>query len=492
MSNGPFHALDALDLAAALRAGDLSAGEVLDSTLDAVAGAGAQVGAFVSEAQEASTRLARTQASAADQRLREARRTGSLDELPPFLGVPVPIKDLNLVAGVPVRAGSAALPGDPAPADDGFVRLLHGAGTVMVGKTTAPEFGLPPYTEPDTGAPARTPWDLNRSAGGSSGGAAAAVAAHVVPVAHGNDGGGSIRIPASACGVVGLKPSRGRVSPGPLGVDGSGLAANGVLTRTVRDTAAFLDVLAQPWPGDTFTLPLPSELQPGATFLSACAKRPGPLRIGVLTDPVIAPEAPVDRQVLESVRKTAILLSELGHEVVDAPVPFPAERWSAFAVLWATMALSVTVPSEAERLLTPLTRSLREQGRGASGLAVNDAVGAVQSITREVANTWDGFDVVLTPTLAQPPALIGSIRNDDDPAADFAAQMAYTPWTAVANLTGRPSISLPLGGGMFDGVELPLGVMFTGTLGNDALLISLAAQLEEASPWTGHVAPVHV
>ncbi|SDS75466.1 amidase [Paraoerskovia marina] len=484
-------ALDAVALAAALRDGEFSATEILHATRRAIDDVGARVGAFVTGAKDASDAMAAEQAAEADRRLAAARRDGTTADLPPFLGVPVPVKDLTMVAGVPFRAGSAALPGDPAPVDAGVVRLLRAAGTVMVGKTTTPELGLPPYTEPDTGPPARTPWDLSRSAGGSSGGAGAAVGSHVVPVAQGSDGGGSIRIPASACGLVGLKPSRGRVSPGPDGVDGAGLAVNGVLTRTVRDTAAFLDVLARPWPGETFTLPRPSDLRPGATFLDACAARPGRLRIGVLTDPVISPDAPVDPQVLEATRQTAELLAELGHDVSPAPLPFPAERWDAFAVLWSTMALSAPIPPEVEHLLTPLTRAQRDAGRGVDGLSVARAFEAVQLITREVARSWESFDVVLTPTLAQPPAPLGSIRDDADPAADFAAQMAYTPWTSVANLTGRPSVSLPLHRAAYDGVELPLGSMLTGRLGDDALLLSLAAQLETALPWATHVPPVH-
>ncbi|WP_286218265.1 amidase family protein [Paraoerskovia sediminicola] len=214
--------LSALDLAAAVRSGDLGPTEVLASTLEAVHDLGPRLGAFVPAAQDAAEALAVAQARAAEDALVAARRDGSVDDLPPFLGVPLPIKDLSMVAGVPLAAGSAAMAGFVAPVDDGVVSLLREAGTLMVGKTATPELGLPPYTEPDTGPPARTPWDLDRSAGGSSGGAAAAVSARIVPAAHGSDGGGSLRIPASACGLVGLKPSRGRVSPGRTPSTGPG------------------------------------------------------------------------------------------------------------------------------------------------------------------------------------------------------------------------------------------------------------------------------
>ncbi|ROS76895.1 amidase [Cellulomonas sp. PhB143] len=485
--------MSALELAAAVRAGELGPVEVLDATLEAMSAVGPRVGAFVEAAQAAAERLARAQALEAEAALVRARRDGEVDALPPFLGVPLPIKDLTMVAGVPMSAGSAALAGFVPPVDDGVVQLLRAAGTLMVGKTATPELGLPPYTEPDTGPPARTPWDLARSAGGSSGGAAAAVAAGIVPAAHGSDGGGSLRIPASACGLVGLKPSRGRVSAGPYGTDGPGLAVHGTLTRTVRDTAALLDVLARPWPGDTFTLPAPGDLSRGATFLGACEAPPGRLRVGLLTDPVIVADAPVDPACTAAAEATAAALADLGHDVVDAPVPFPAERWDAFESLWAAGALAAPVPAEAEELLVPLTRWLREKGRSTSGVEVLGALTAVQQITREVAAAWAGLDVVLSPTLARLPAPVGSLRDDTDPGADFRAQMAYTPWTSVANLTGRPSVSLPLGWADDGpgGGALPVGVMLTGTLGADARLLSLAAQLESAMPWAGRRAAVH-
>ena len=468
--------LDATALARSLRAGDASPADVLDATLDAAEHVGAAVGAFTTLAPD----LARTQALAAEAALVAARRDGTVDEpgaLPPFLGVPCPVKDLTTVAGVPMRAGSAAIDPFLPPDDDGVVTLLRTAGTVMVGKTSTPELGLPCYTEPDVGPTARTPWDLARSAGGSSGGAAAAVAARVVPVAHGSDGGGSLRIPASACGLVGLKPSRGLVSPGPYGVDGAGLATHGVLTRTVRDAAAFLDVLAHPWPGDTFT----------ARRRAAPSGRP--LRVGLLLDPVIAADAPVHPACAGVARATAALLGELGHDVVEIPPPFAAERWDAFAALWSVGALQAPVPPDREHLLVPLTRWLRERGRAVSGLAYATALAEVQRLARDVAVAWEGVDVVLSPTLAQPPALVGSQRLDDDPAGDFAAQTAFTPWTSVWNLTGRPAISLPLGEARVADPghaqrTVPVGVMLGADHGDDALLLDLAARLEEAAPWS--------
>jgi len=474
--------LDATDLAQVLRAGDASPSDVLDATLDAAAHVGEPVGAFTVLTPD----LARTQALAAGSALVAARRAGTVGTLPPFLGVPCPVKDLTMVAGVAMRAGSAAIEPFLAPHDDGVVTLLRRAGTVMVGKTTTPELGLPCYTEPDVGPTARTPWDLARSAGGSSGGAAAAVAARVVPVAHGSDGGGSLRIPASACGLVGLKPSRGLVSPGPYGVDGAGLATHGVLTRSVRDTAAFLDVLARPQPGDTFTAPGAGS----ASYLAATATPPARVRVGLLLEPVISAGAPVHPACADAARAAAALLAEAGHDVVEVAPPFGAERWDAFAALWSVGALQAPVPPDREHLLVPLTRWLREQGRAVTGLEHATALAGVQQLTREVAAAWAGVDVVLSPTLAQPPALVGSQRLDDDPAADFAAQTAFTPWTSVWNLTGRPAVSLPLGEAEVADPgharrTVPVGIMLGGDHGDDALLLALAAQLEQAAPWSG-------
>ncbi|WP_265520852.1 amidase [Oerskovia flava] len=483
MTDATWTGFDARGLALAVRRGDVSPVEALDATLAAVDALGETVGAFAAVTAD----LARAQAVAAQDALVAARRSGSLHDLPPFLGVPCPVKDLTMVAGVPLRAGSAAIE-VTAPYDDGVVTLLRRAGTIMVGKTSTPELGLPPYTEPDTGPPARTPWDLSRSAGGSSGGAGAAVAAGIVPVAHGSDGGGSLRIPASACGLVGLKPSRGLVSPGPYGVDGPGLASHGVLTRTVRDTAAFLDVLAQPWPGDTFVSGCAG--RGPTTYLDAC-ERPPLVRVGLLTAPIIATDAPVDPACRQAALDTAHLLEELGHEVVEIDPPFDAERWSSFAALWSVGALSAEIDPEDEHLLTPLSRWLRARGRDVTGLEHARALTAVQTLTREVAAAWAGVDVVLSPTLAQLPARVGSQREDHDPAADFAAQSAFTPWTSVWNLTGRPAISLPLGEATADGVRLPVGVMLGAAHGQDAVLLALAAQLETAAPWAHRRPPVH-
>ncbi len=458
--------LTALETAAAIRAGELSALEVTVASLERAERLNDDVGAFVLLAHE----RALTTAAVLDANPRAAAGQ-------PLRGVPCPIKDLTLVSGLPCRAGSPALDDSPVPFDDGAVTLLAGAGSVMTGKTAMPEFGLPCYTEPEGQPAARTPWDLARGAGGSSGGAAAAVASGIVPMAQGTDGGGSLRIPASCCGLVGLKPSRGRVSPGPHAVDGVALWTHGVLTRTVADTAVALDVLSRPWPGDQFLLPDPS-----TGFLAGLDQPSGPLRIGVLTRPSNV-DATVHPACLRAADRAARVLEGLGHHVDVAPAPYAVERWAAFIDLWSVMALAAPVPEEREHLLRPLTRWLRDHGREVAGLAHATALADAQQLTRDVAATWADFDVILTPTLAQPPARVGELRHDDDPERDFWHQAEFTPWTSTANLTGRPSISLPLHREVVEGRELPIGVMLTGTLGQDDVLLRLARQLELADPW---------
>ena len=454
----------ALELAALVRAREVTAREVTEHALAAAERLGPAVGAFTCLAPERALREARV----LDDRIRSGQ------PLPPLVGVPCPIKDLNPVAGLPFEAGSAVLRGNVAETDDAIVAWLRDAGTVMLGKTNTPEFGLPCYTEPDGYPPARTPWDPTRSAGGSSGGAAAAVAAGIVPIAHGSDGGGSIRIPASACGLVGLKASRGRISSGPLREPGPGLATDGVLSRTVRDTAAVLDALAGARSGDTYYAPPPAD-----TFLAACDKHPQNLGVGLLTRPVIAADAPVHHACIEAANSVAALLAAQGHRVDDAPVPFSADRWNAFQALWAVGALSIPVPEESEARLRPLTAWLRRQGRSFSGLDHALAWAAVQRLTRDVAEAWDEFDVIVTPTLAQPPAHIGELRDDEDPAGDFAAQTRFTPWTSVYNLSGRPAISLPLHTAEIAQRRLPIGVMLGGRFGTEGMLLALGAALEE-------------
>lgn len=463
-------ARSALDICALVRSREVSPVEVAEASLRRAEGLDKRLGMFVTRTPERAMEQARAL---------QARVMHADDSEPPaLLGVPCPVKDLNPVAGVRLTLGSAAFAEQVAEVDDGVVTLLERAGTLMTGKTNTPELGLPCYTEPDVAPPARTPWDATRGAGGSSGGAAAVVAAGVAPIAQGSDGGGSIRIPASACGLVGLKPTRGRVSPGPYGVDVAGFAGTGPLARTVADAAALLDVMCVPWPGDVTSLP-----GPASTFLDASRRTPPRLRVGLLTEPVIASDAVVHPACVRAAENVGRELADLGHRVEPVGVPFAAERWSSFSAVWAALAASAPVPAEREHLLRPLTRWLREQGRSVSAVDYVTAIAGTQILARQVAAAWSGYDVVLSPTLADLPAPVGSLRDDDDPAGDFAAQTRFTPWTSVWNLIGRPCISLPLGWHEADGVTLPVGVMLGAGLGEEELLVSLSGELERALPW---------
>jgi amidase len=460
------HDLTALEQAAAVASGEVSSLEITEHYLDRIDERSDAVGAFITVTAD----LARDQARAAD----DAVRRGDL--LSPLHGIPVPVKDLNLTAGVRTTFGSTVFTDFVPDVDDHVVSLLRNAGTVMLGKTNTPEFGLPCYTENAIAPPARTPWHVDRMAGGSSGGPAAAVAAGLAPVAHGNDGGGSVRIPASCCGLVGLKPSRGRISGGPVKGDVSGLPVEGALTRTVRDAAAMLDVMAVPMPGDPqWAPPLPA----GQTFLAAADREPGHLRVGRFRTPVIA-EAELHPEVVCAYDDASRLLESLGHTVEDVTLPFPPSVVALFETVWTVLATMIPVEPDRESELQPLTRHLRERGRSVDARTFALAVAGLQVVARQVIVATASYDVLLSPTLAQPPLPIGAIRDLDDPAGDFEANKRFTPFTALYNLTGQPAVSLPL---HWTPDGLPVGVMLAGRPAGEAALLSLAAQVESAAPW---------
>jgi amidase len=317
-------------------------------------------------------------------------------------------------------------------------------------------------------------------AGGSSGGAGAAVAAGLVPVAHGSDGGGSIRIPASCCGIVGLKPSRGRISGGPMYGDPVGLSTAGALARTVRDAAALLDVMAGPAVGDPSWAP-----PPPTSFLAACDTEPGRLRIARFVAPVIA-DAPVHAECVEAYEAATRLLVSLGHDVHEVDVPLPPEAVATFETCWAVLTALSVAPTGTEDRLRPLTRWLQERGRAVSGPEFGLAVGEARRIAARALQALAPYDAVLTPTLAQPPLRIGEIRDDADPARDFANQKAFTPWTSAWNLTGMPAVSLPL---HVTPDGLPVGVMLAGRPAEEHVLLGLSAQIEAAAPWAGRTPP---
>jgi amidase len=380
-----------------------------------------------------------------------------------------------MTEGVPTKLGSKAFDDFVPPFSDYVVEKLRTAGTISLGKTNTPEFGLPCYSETHVAPPARTPWDLTRSAGGSSGGAAGAGAAGQVPWAPGRGGGGAVRIPSSGWGGVGIKVSRGRISRGPLQGDITGLSWDGPLARTVRDAAAMLDAMQGPMPGDPHWAPPPQQ-----SFLSYADAPPGRLRIGRSREPLVA-GATVHPHVVEAYEAASELLSSLGHEVVDVTPPYdPAQLVPNFEILWAVSASGVPVAPEREELLLPLTRWLRDRGNKTSANEFTAAMSTLQAATRMgIAATAD-LDVVLTPTVAQPPVPIGYFSETGDPAEEFERMKQFTPWTAVFNMTGQPAVNVPL---HWSPDGLPIGVMLVGRPADEATLISLSAQLEEARPW---------
>jgi amidase len=472
------HELTALEQAAAIRRREISSLELTEHYIARTDATGDAVGAFITRTDD----LARAMATAADERV---ARADAAEPLGALHGTVVPVKDLNFLAGVRCTLGSVAYDITPV-GDDNVVTRMKQGGLVITGKTNTPEFGLPCYTEPAVAPSARTPWDLSRGAGGSSGGAAAAVAAGLASAGHGSDGGGSIRIPASVTGLVGIKPARGRISNGPLRDPVGELPHQGVLARTVRDAAALLDVLAGPFPDDPFPAP---PLPPGETFLAAADRDPGRLRIGRYSTPVIT-ETQVDPVCLAAYDEASALLVELGHEVDDIAPPFAPAQVSAFESVWAVLGLLTPVAPEDEERLMPLTRYLREVGRTVTGIELAGAVSMMRLITRMVINATSAYDVVLTPTLAQRPALVGGLRDDDDPAADFEAQKRFTPYTSPYNVTGQPAMSVPLSWAEVDGATLPVGVQLVGRPHDERTIISLAAQMEAARPWAQRRPPV--
>ena len=463
------HDLTALEQGEAVRRGELSPLELTEHYLARIERLSDTVGAFVTVTAEQARERARGLALAA--------------VAGPLAGVPTAVKDLNTTAGVRTTFGSATMRDYVPQVSDEVVKSLEAAGTVSLGKTNTPEFGSPCYTEPDVAPPARTPWDLDRTAGGSSGGAAAAVATGLVPFAQGSDGGGSIRIPASCCGLVGLKPSRGVVSSGPMYGDPVGLATSGPIARTVRDTAALLDALAGPRVGDPFWAP---PLPAGETHLSWCDREPSRLRVAWFDAPMIA-DVEIDDECLAASGAAARLLESLGHDVERIEVPLEHDAVATFETCWAVLTALSAVPPEQEQLLRPLTRWLQERGRRVSGPEFGLAVGEARRIAARTLQRLAPYDVVLTPTLARPPALVGELRDDADPARDFANQKAFTPYTSAWNLTGMPAVSLPL---HWTPEGLPVGVMLAGRPGEDHRLVALAAQVEDAAPWADRHPPL--
>ncbi len=469
--------LDATAQAELVRTNQVSPAELVDEAIDRIEELNGSLNAVITP-------------------LFEKARAQAAGPLPdgPFKGVPLLLKDLLCTTEGDLMAGGTRLLkelGYRAPHDTYLAERFKRAGFVVLGKTNTPELGILPTTEPDAFGPTRNPWHPDHSTGGSSGGSAAAVSSGMVSVAHGNDGGGSIRIPASECALVGLKPTRGRTSLGPdLGDVMGGLVCEHVLTRSVRDTAAILDAVAGAAPGDPYVAPAPA-----GSFLEAASSDPGPLRVGLFTEPATGAAHP---DCVAAAEETARILESLGHrvEVAHPPALDEPDFAANFITLWSIDTAaeveywSVTLrrhvkPDELESL----TWALVEMGRSFSGPQALLALGWLQGYARRVQQWWvDGFDLLLTPTIAEPPPLLGQFGSPpDNPLAGLFRAGALVPFTPPFNVTGQPAISLPL---YWNGEGLPIGSQLVASFGREELLISVAARLEEASPWAGRRPPV--
>ena len=461
------------ELAALVRRGELSARELVGASLERIDALQPLVNAFV-DVDHDGARAAADAIAPGDER--------------PFAGVPIAVKNSRAVAGLRLTLG-ADLTGDYVPRHDHNVtRRLRDAGFVVVGTTCLPEWGIMPVTETRRFGPTRNPWDLDRTPGGSSGGSAAAVAAGMVPIATATDGGGSTRIPAACCGLVGLKPQRGRVSLAPDAGD-SLLAQDGVLTRTVHETALVLDVLAGPEPGDATWAPPPEE-----PFAASAARTPGPLRIGVTTAMPLL-DAELDPVCARAAGDAAELLAGLGHEVVEVEPPWHTpgllQRFTALfgpAVCTQIAAAAKRVgrePQEAD--MEPLSWAVWQRSKGVDAVHAEIVRSQLQAFARTIVVWAAPYDAILTPALAQAPVQIGALDPcGPDPVGTFRRSGEFTPYTAIANVTGTPAISLPLYE-RDDG--LPLAVQLIGRPAQEGLLLALAAQLEAALPWSTRRAP---
>lgn len=469
---------DALGLAELVRKRAVSAGELLEEALARTERVNPKINAVVHLA------------------LDKARQTIAAG-LPegPFTGVPFLLKDLGAEAvGYPAHNGSRFFADYSWSYDSEIYLRLKATGLVTFGRTTSPELGVGPTTEGDVyGGPTRNPWNLDHTAGGSSGGAGAAVAAGILPLAHGSDGGGSVRIPASCCGLVGLKATRARLPDGPAAGEGwGGMSIDGVLSRTVRDTAAAIDAAAGPDLGQPYWAP------PMERPLMEAIKSP-PKRLKIAFAITSFTGAPVHAECKAAVEAAAKLCASLGHELVEAKPSFDFEKamraWSNVVACGTALSIDQRAAAlgRAPRAdeLHPTIRSAAELGRRLSGPDYLASINTVHATGRAVARFFVDHDLLLTPTLAEPPARLGrfALSNPDflDHRLGPKGIVHYSPFCPIFNITGQPAITLPL---HWSADGLPVGVQFAGRFGAEAVLMKLAAQLEQAAPWAGRRAPV--
>ncbi|MFJ4209467.1 amidase [Paenarthrobacter sp. NPDC089675] len=463
--------LSAVELRDALAGGELPAREATAHFLSVIESRNKHLGAFITVTAE----QAMSDAAAAD--LRYVRR--GRKELPFLHGIPLAFKDLTDVAGVPTTHGSAALEHKPAPEDGALAASLKAQGVVSLGKTQVPEFGLTAYSENRVAPPSRNPYSLARSSGGSSGGSAAAVAAGMIPFAPGTDGGGSIRIPAGACGLVGLKPGRGLVPSGDSAGDAAKLVVAGPLARNAADAALLLDAL------------VPARDKPDGGYLANVGRAPEPLRIGVSLDSPWASTYPfeVEAEALDALNHGRTLLEQAGHKVGEADIRYDNRYPQAFTTAWTASVGSARIAPQREALLTPLTRTFRRRAQQRSAAKLNEALGFLRQFQQDTIAQYSQWDVILTPTLAQTPRPIGWFTGGGhsteqwpgewagDADEDYKRQCEYAPWSSMVNVCGLPAVSVPVhtteGG-------LPMGIQLIGSMGSELRLLQLAAVLEAA------------
>jgi amidase len=468
------HELSAVQLRNALAEGKLSAREVTEHYLGRIEARNKGLGAFITVTAE----QAMGDAAAADEVY--ARTVGNIgaDPLPLLHGLPVAFKDLTDVAGVVTTHGSAALDHRPAPADGVLAAMLKAQGVISLGKTQVPEFGLTAYSENRIAPPSRNPHALSRSSGGSSGGSAAAVAAGLVPFAPGTDGGGSVRIPAAACGLVGLKPGRGLVPAGESTGDPARLVVTGPLARRAEDAALMLDALMPDAPSD-------------GGYLAAVSRHPGKVRIGISLDSPwegIFPFTP-DAEALEALAQGTRLLEAAGHSVSEAVIRYDNRYPEAFTTAWTAGVGAARISPRREPLLTPITRTFRRRAQQRSASKLAEAVGFLRQFQRDTIGQYALWDLIMTPALAQTPRPVGWFTGTHgdgpwptewagDADGDYRRQCQYAPWSSMVNACGLPAITLPVhwteGA---SGTPLPMGIQLIGPMGSEALLLQVAAQL---------------
>jgi amidase len=457
--------LPATEQARLVRDGEVSPVELVETYLERIELLDPELGAFVTVC--------------AEHALADARVKTDAPAEAPFHGVPIAFKDLDTTAGIRTTFSSRPFAENVPDFDLAHVARTRAAGFVVLGKTNTPEFGTTAFTDSPLNGPCRTPWDLDRNAGGSSGGAAAAVAAGLVPIAQGSDGGGSIRIPASCCGLFGFKASRGRVSNAPF-VPGIGLGTAAPLARTTLDAAAYLDLVTGYEWGDPFPAAPPER-----PYAEEIGIDPGRLRIAFTT------EAPIDTEVdpacVAAAREAAELLASLGHEVVEgAPDWGGEELMEDFLPVWQAIPALYPIADPTE--LSVLNQWYLDRALATTSPVYAGAIGRLQLRARRIVSFWAGYDLLLTPTLALPPVPLGWDTEPDDPREQFDRAAAFTPFTAVFNVTGQPAASLPL---HWTDDGLPIGVQLVGPPLGEALLFRVSSQLEAARPWLAR-RPPHV